>query len=174
MAKSTKPLNYKQVDEFVKTQKNPTYSIFKTAHPKSKVSRTSFGRRKNFLQTGKKRDQSRRHLKGPAGYHRIDYTVVDKFIRQQPDALYQDFKAKNRSFNICLGTFNVRRKKILGQSVSLDKPQLYMRLWSGKCSDETIKVIRSIITVLNKTGRARIEAIELSNPSILEIREAGK
>lgn len=180
MAHSTKPLNYTQVDKFIKASKknnsSTTFSAFKATHPKSKVSNSSYERRKILLLTGVNRQTKYRQAKKKTmgGYHRIDYEPVDKFIKENPQASFEDFVKAHKNITMCANTFGNRRKRLLGQSTSFDKPQLFMRLWSGKCSSETTAVIRDIIDALNKSGRAKLEVFERINPSMLEVREAGK
>jgi hypothetical protein len=110
------------------------------------------------------------------GYHKIDYTHIDPFIRQNPTAKYKAFKAKHPGIAISDFTYSVRRRKILGAaSEKSDKPRLYMRMWTKENNDPKVaSAIRDLIAALNKSGRAHLEMVELANPPLIEVREVTK
>jgi hypothetical protein len=112
------------------------------------------------------------------GFHKINYTAIDNFLRNNPSATYNDFKASHPNISISSFTFYARRKKLLGLSSISDKPhkaRLYMRVWAKENSDPKVVIaIRDLITALNKCGRAHLEMVELANPSLIEVREVTK
>jgi hypothetical protein len=110
------------------------------------------------------------------GYHRIDYSLIDEFIRQNPAAKYKAFKTIYPKIAISDFTYSIRRRKLLGaSSEKSDKPRLYMRMWTRENNDPKVTdAIRDLIAALNKSGRAHLEMVELANPSLIEVREVAK
>lgn len=110
------------------------------------------------------------------GYHKIDYLLIDQFIKQNPTAKYKAFKTAHPRIAISDFTFSTRRKKLLGvASEKSDKPRLYMRIWTTDSSNpKTVSAIRSLIAALNKSGRTHLEMVELANPELIEVREVTK
>jgi hypothetical protein len=175
-----KVIDYTVVDTFVKVNTNLSGSKglakFKAQHPEVPMSLSSYSRRKSFL-LHKKPILKKRHL----GYHRIDYKIVDAFIKENPAAKVKDLLKTYPKLKICSATFDSRKRMLLGKSASTitKKPQVFTRLWSTQYKDgeeHLISTIKELIFSLQKSGRASkgLEVSQQINPNIIDVREVLK
>jgi hypothetical protein len=173
-----KTIDYAVVDVFIKA--NPDtfgegFAKFKAQHPEVPISLSSYSRRKSFLLH--KKPKKKKHF----GYHRIDYKVVDAFIKENPAAKVKDFWKAYPKLKICSMTFDGRKRMLLGKSASTitKKPQVFTRLWSTQYNDKgfiSIDDLKQLIFSLQKSGRASkgLEVSQQINPNIIDVREVLK
>jgi hypothetical protein len=119
------------------------------------------------------------------GYHKINYGIVDKYIKGNPDCTYKQFMKDHPKVSICGSTFSQRKDKIFNNDGSGDLngkrrkgPKVYTLVWSYTDSPFTkgksCSVIKDFVISLNRAFNLKLEVVEMTNPQMLEVRRLTK
>ena len=173
----------KNVVDFLKS--NPTATHKDCSDAGLKVSESHFSRiRKSYQKSDQKNKRVMAKVPEKRTYNRIDYTLVDQFLCQNPNGSHSQFKKEYPDFEISdAGFYGRRRNGNSGNENSspakavLNRPSLYMTLWSyptEKLNSETQEAINNLVETLNKSRRTNWQIIELKNPAVVEIREISR
>jgi len=187
-------MNYSKIDAYIRQHPNGAYSDFKNELPKVKISDTSFYQRRKKINAGGVPQEAVSQEAAPqeaapktsgkrgGASHHINYTLIDKLIKENPKLTYDAFKKDHPNFVISDAMFYNRRRKIngipVGSSVDTHKgsAKLYMQvaLIGGDITSASMGMLNTVLSAINKAYNHRLEIISLSSPNQIEIRECKK
>ena len=182
-------MNYSEIDAYIRQHPKGTYNDLKNELPKVKISDTSFYQRRKKITAGEVPQEATPQETPPktpgkrgGSSHHINYTLIDKLIKETPKLTYDAFKKDHPDFVISDAMFYNRRRKIngipVGSSVDTHKgsAKLYMQvaLIGGDITSSSRDMLNTVLSAINKAYNHRFEIISLSSPNQIEIRECKK
>jgi len=115
---------------------------------------------------------------------KINYTLVDNFLKAKPKGTLKEFRKKHPKFKISSTMFYTHRRSrdlSLGNRDMVKKYKrnngrkgIYMPIFSTPSENiplVTKQILKQFIEALNNNKQTKMEVVEYSDPKKLEVRE---
>jgi hypothetical protein len=109
---------------------------------------------------------------------RLNYNwdKVDKWINDNPDVPYPEFKKSFHGFPFSDATYYGRRRKLTGTSGrhAYTRKSIYETIGTLEMKEVTgldaLSAMKKLLALIDKTGKTHVEIVRLSDPDSIEIR----
>jgi len=181
--------------EYIQEDKSRTYTAFKNDFPDTKVTEPMFSSRKHYFLSKQKKEGTKQKGRINA-IEDLKYENTNAFVKAylsiDPTKTFSDLNMDFKNVDMCEGTYYSRKhhfikrgenKKngVIRQYAKRKNNKLYMTIWEesleGKTEKEKIlikNIVANLINTISESGRINWQIVELSNPSMLELREVAK